>query len=742
MQRRSYGCLVDERRLAILVGVGDGVGSELTSTANDVNDMQDFLSLPNYRFEVQPIRDSAATRGAVMDALESAAKNPPQALVFYFSGHGFQDAWGNAFLGTWGTTRPDDGLSIPILVQALEKLPPSTRLALAILDCCHSGTADGQTKQPFVTTQAIADAVKGYSPTRVVFAACQSDKTTESAIEAPNGAFTYHILEALNGGAVDDRGEVTVDGLVNYVRTRFRQETVHRGDSAGRYALGSGFLPVAATPLTRSQTADLRQEAKDLLHEYESYLGEALSDWSSRGYGDAVRTLRPVYEWFRRNEEKHRDLRNDPEFAKLKARLLSKRQHLQAMEPGQVFDGRIVVRELGTGGFGTVWLLADENDSSSTIALKVVSSGHLGDPTVLRMFDRGYRAMERLDHKRVVRVRGRLDVPYGFYMDYIPSEVMYPLQDDPGSAVRLLVLAAETIKHAHDSGVIHRDIKPQNMLVKQLPSGEILPYLTDFDLAWFSQASTIADRAMAALAFGAPEYLRAPTSSAARKKTVDTYSFAQLAYYVITMWEPATFQYAANISTFRRKLSEWSASSAATRMLEWYVSCTDPDPSKRPSDFTDVIAELVRVEAELGGDDEFLTRDRFLNELHFTLVGLPGERAVSTPSAFSSISGRTSISIEISGSGGDVKITEYELRVRFALSEITANQKRNSKARDSLNRRVDEALREFPSRPYKTYGQKGVYEVFVTIPRAVASQSGVQYARAVIHKVLLAIETM
>jgi serine/threonine protein kinase len=348
-----------------------------------------------------------------------------------------------------------------------------------------------------------------------------------------------------------------------------------------------------------------------------------------------------------------------------------------------------------------------------------------------------------LNHERIVKVRGKSEAPFGFYMDYVEGRnlrSMAPPTDDPTLGLRILILSGETIKHAHERGVIHRDIKPENLLVVLKADGTWLPFLTDFDLAWFSTASKLASQAMANLSYGAPEYLQAPLSEAAHRVTVDTYSFAQLAFYIMTGADPAAFQTERNTDVLRKRLANWSVGSVAQEFLEWYTRCSMSDPRQRPRDFADIVGELVSMESMLiTSEMTILSRDALLAELAYSLCGLPGANIKHAPSSYWSVSGQTQVEVSITGERRDGKNTFYDLRTRLALQQLAMSQESNVKARAALNSRVDQALKGYAGAS-KNFGGHGVYEVFINLPGVVDRMEGVRYARSALADVIGAIE--
>jgi serine/threonine protein kinase len=734
-------------RLAIVVGINEYHHDPLRFAVNDASEIASILSQPEYRFDTRVLLNEEVTRTAILTEFDNARADPPEILLFYFSGHGYVTDWKRSFLVTAGAERVDEGFDLQHLAQLLQMQPPPTTTAIALLDCCHAGAAMAWNTARPIDPESVDSAIRGYSETRAVFAACRPEQDALSAVSSPHGAFTHYLLEGLTGAAANYQGEVTIDDLVTFVRRRMdnaSQLTVYRCDSAGSVKLGAGLAPVGTEPLSANESAEIAAEAKRLLAEYQQHITRGADDWLATGYSDCCSALRPILRRFESVSAKHSELKNNKDFVEERRRLQSKLAHIQNLEPGLVVDGYKVVESLGAGGFGTVWLLRESRRRrGKPVALKVFNPNDLGNQIMRAMFDRGYRAMEQLNHERIVKVRGKSAAPLGFYMDYVEGRnlrTMAPPTDDPRLGLRILVLAGETIKHAHDKGVVHRDIKPENLLVVLKADGTWLPFLTDFDLAWFSTASKLASQAMASLSYGAPEYLQAPLSEAAHRMTVDTYSFIQLAYYIMTGSDPVAFQAERNTEVLRKRLAHWRVGGVAQRFLDLYMRCSMSDPRQRPDDFAEIIEELVSMESMLATSDAtVLPRDTLLAELAYSLCGLPGSDVKYAPSSYWSVSGQTQIDVSITGEKRDGKKVFYDLRARLALQQIAMSQESNVKARAALNSRVDNALKGYEGAS-KDYGSSGAYAVYINLPGVSDRMEGVRYARSALADVIGAIE--
>jgi serine/threonine protein kinase len=163
---------------------------------------------------------------------------------------------------------------------------------------------------------------------------------------------------------------------------------------------------------------------------------------------------------------------------------------------------------LGGGGMGVV-VLAREAAADRLVALKFVRAA--ADPAARDRFRVEVRAMARLDHPHVVRVLAvELDRPDPFFaMEYVPGvgldrRILAGGPLPPAEAARVMEQVARAVQHAHAHGVVHRDLKPGNVVVG--PGG--VAKVTDFGLAKRVDAAdglTVYDAVLGTPGFMAPE---------------------------------------------------------------------------------------------------------------------------------------------------------------------------------------------------------------------------------------------
>jgi len=145
----------------------------------------------------------------------------------------------------------------------------------------------------------------------------------------------------------------------------------------------------------------------------------------------------------------------------------------------------VIQKELGRGGMGCVYL-ALEQDSDRQAALKVLAADLAQDAGFLSRFQREIETLHTLDHPNIVHLyeSGHENGHYYYVMEYVAGQSLQDLLDAQGRLPWAAVLDAAqqicpALKHAHDHGIVHRDIKPPNLL--RTPAGVVK--LTDFGIA-------------------------------------------------------------------------------------------------------------------------------------------------------------------------------------------------------------------------------------------------------------------
>lgn len=154
-----------------------------------------------------------------------------------------------------------------------------------------------------------------------------------------------------------------------------------------------------------------------------------------------------------------------------------------------------LVRRLGEGGMGSVWLAEQTAPVKREVAIKLIKSGRFSED-VLRRFDLERQSLAIMNHPAIARVFDAGSTGEGqpyFVMEYVSGLPITKFCKKHGLSIRerieLVITICEGVQHAHQKAVIHRDLKPSNILVAEI-DGKPVPRIIDFGIAKAAQAVT------------------------------------------------------------------------------------------------------------------------------------------------------------------------------------------------------------------------------------------------------------
>ncbi len=147
-----------------------------------------------------------------------------------------------------------------------------------------------------------------------------------------------------------------------------------------------------------------------------------------------------------------------------------------------------LIRKIGEGGMGQVWLAEQTAPVRRQVALKLIRVGRFDDE-VLQRFQSERQSLAIMDHPSIAKVFDAGSTPDGqpyFVMEYVPGAPIIDYCDQKRLAIRerlgLFIKVCEGVQHAHQKAIIHRDLKPANILVVEV-DGKPVPRIIDFGLA-------------------------------------------------------------------------------------------------------------------------------------------------------------------------------------------------------------------------------------------------------------------
>ena len=260
----------------------------------------------------------------------------------------------------------------------------------------------------------------------------------------------------------------------------------------------------------------------------------------------------------------------------------------QEIEAGSLLNGRYLIgRLLGRGGMGAVYL-ADDQALGEPVALKVVSAAFAIDPdSAAERFRREAQAARRISHKNVIRIHDLGEAGNLLYisMEYFPGKTLGELIASRGRLERddyldMLRQICDGLEAAHAAGVVHRDLKPGNVIVGERRSVKLI----DFGLATSELRSGMT---MTGQILGTPNYM---SPEQVRGRPVDArsdiYSLGALSYHLVTGQLP--FEGASPIAVGFAHLMEKAPLVATVRdnvpaaLAQMIDQALEKDPAHRP----------------------------------------------------------------------------------------------------------------------------------------------------------------
>src|SRR5213079_2451707 len=259
-----------------------------------------------------------------------------------------------------------------------------------------------------------------------------------------------------------------------------------------------------------------------------------------------------------------------------------------------------LLEEIGRGGQGVVYR-AHQKSLNRTVALKVIGLGQWATKTHLKRFRLEAEAAASLEHPGIVPIHevGEREGSCYFSMKLVEGgqldEVVRHEQMSIRRAVELIAKVSRTVHYAHEHGILHRDIKPGNILLDK--TGE--PHLTDFGLARLVESESTVTRTLEVL--GTPSYMapeQAVGNNAAVSSVTDVYGLGAVLYQLLTGYPPfaggTTFETVRLVlDTDPRKPRLWN--SKLDRDLETIcLKCLEKDPKRRYASAVALADDLER----------------------------------------------------------------------------------------------------------------------------------------------------
>ena len=220
-----------------------------------------------------------------------------------------------------------------------------------------------------------------------------------------------------------------------------------------------------------------------------------------------------------------------------------------SLKSGQTFEERFVlVRILGEGGMGQVWLAEQTLPVRRTVALKLIKAG-MYDDTVAQRFAAERQSLAIMDHPAIAKVFEAGSTSQGqpyFVMEFVAGAPITQYCDRNALTIdarlELFIQICDGVQHAHQKAVIHRDLKPANILVTEV-DGKSVPRIIDFGIAKPLTTTSLNDSPLTSLGqfLGTPGYI-SPEQADFSRPDIDTrsdvYSLGVILYVLLAGVRP------------------------------------------------------------------------------------------------------------------------------------------------------------------------------------------------------------
>jgi TolB-like protein/tRNA A-37 threonylcarbamoyl transferase component Bud32 len=259
-----------------------------------------------------------------------------------------------------------------------------------------------------------------------------------------------------------------------------------------------------------------------------------------------------------------------------------------------------LLEEVGRGGQGVVFR-ARQKSLNRIVALKVISLGQWASKAHVKRFRREAEAAASLDHPCIVPIYevGERDGQCYFSMKFVEGgqldEVVRRMPVSTRQAAELIAKVARTVHYAHEHGILHRDIKPGNILLDQ--KGE--PHLTDFGLARLVETESTMTRTLEVL--GTPSYMspeQAMGNNSAVNSATDVYGLGAVFYQLLTGQPPfaggATYETIKLLLDTEPKQPRLLNPKIDRDLSTICLKCLEKDPKRRYSSALALTEDLER----------------------------------------------------------------------------------------------------------------------------------------------------